>query len=202
MNSPAASRHDLELSVDPEKSCFRPIISKYSHVNMAIAPKLPNVYSATMTHEDGRVERRYVREDRQRIETVSVDTRPLIIIRRNDLGLLWTIHPQDRIYFEVKTAVIDANNARFFPPLKIEWTELRRTRIDGILYRHFRGIAQTRHGRGEEHIYVDPGSGMFRREVTLVRGIRTQRDYSEINLSRPKDELFEFDRKGYERGRV
>jgi hypothetical protein len=158
---------------------------------MVAGPKLPTVYSATVTHEDGSVERRYVCEGKQRIETVSVGTRPLIIIRRDDLGLLWAVHPQERVYFQSKTAAIDANNAKLFPP-----------RIDGIFYRHFRGISETRHGRGEEHIYVDAESGMFRREVTLLRGIRTQLDYSDIDLSKPKDELFEFDRKGYERGRV
>jgi hypothetical protein len=70
---------------------------------MAMRPKLPSVYSATVKHEDGGVERRYVCEDKQRIETVSVGTRPLIIIRRNDLGLLWAIHPQERVYFRVQT---------------------------------------------------------------------------------------------------
>lgn len=138
--------------------------------------------------------------DKHRIETVSVDTRPLIIIRRSDLGVVWTIHPEERIYFESRTEEVDANARKLFPPLELAWTVLRRTRIDGRLYRHSRGIGQTRHGRGEEHIYVDPESGMFRRETTLLRGIRGQIDYSEVDLARPKDELFDFDRRGYKRG--
>lgn len=169
---------------------------------MSARPELPSVYSATVTHEDGRIERRYLCEDRHRIETVSVGTRPLIVIRRSDLGVVWSIHPQERIYFESKTAKVDANVAKLFPPVKLAWTELRRTRIDGRLYRHFRGIGLTRHGRGEEHIYVDPESGMFRRGITLLRRIRNQIDYSDIDLSRPNEELFEFDKKGYERGRT
>jgi hypothetical protein len=168
---------------------------------MSARPKLPGVYSATVKYNDGRVERRYVCEDKHRIETVSVGTRPLIVIRRSDLGVVWHIHPEERIYFKSTTKQVDANIAKLFPPLEIAWTELRQTRIDGKLYRHFRGVAQTRHGRGEEHIYVDPESGMFRRETTFLRGIRSQIDYFEIDLGRPKDELFEFDKKGYERGR-
>jgi hypothetical protein len=169
---------------------------------MAARPKLPSVYSATLTHESGRVEHRYVCDDKHRTETVSVGTRPLIVIRRSDLGVVWAIHPEDHIYFESKIKDVDANAAKLFPPLEIAWTELRGARIDGRLYRHFRGIGQTRHGRGEEHIYIDPESGMFRREHTRLRGIRSQIDYSNIDLSRPKDELFDFDRKGYKKGRT
>jgi hypothetical protein len=169
---------------------------------MSARAKLPSVYSATVKHEDGRIERRFVCEDKHRIETTSVGTRPVIFIRRSDLGILWAIHPEDRIYFESKTDAVDANAAKLFPPLEINWIELRQTRIDGKLYRHFRGVAQARHGRGEEHIYIDPESGMFRRERTRLRGIRSQIDYSDIDLSRPKNELFDFDKKGYKRGRM
>ena len=169
---------------------------------MSARPKLPSVYSATVTHDNGRVERCYVCEDRHRIETVSVGTRPVIFIRRSDLGVVWAIHPEERIYFESKIGDVDANTARLFPPLEIAWSELRGVHIDRRLYRHFRGIGQTRHGRGEEHIYVDPQSGMFRRERTRLRGIRSQIDYSNIDLSRPKDELFDFDKKGYKKGRT
>lgn len=169
---------------------------------MPMRPKLPSVYSATVKHDNGRVERRYICEGNFRIETVSVGTRPLIVIRRADLGVVWSIHPEDRVYFETKTTEVDGNVTKLFPPLEIEWSELRRTRIDGTLCRHFRGIGQTRHGRGEEHIYIDTESGMFRREVTLLRGIRSQIDYTDVDLSRPKDELFNFDRKGYKRGRT
>lgn len=164
---------------------------------MSARPELPSVYSATLTHDNGRVERRYFCEGKQRVETVSVGTRPLIIIRRPDLGVVWAIHPEDHIYFESKMEEVDANVAKLFPPVEFAWTELRQTRIEGELYRHFRGIGQTRHGRGEEHIYVDPASGMFRRERTRLRGIRSQIDYTDIDLSRPKDELFDFNKKGY-----
>ena len=169
---------------------------------MLTRPKLPNVYSATVKYDSGRVERRYICEGKHRIEIVSVGTRPFTVMRRSDLGVVWAIYPEDRVYFESKTKDVDANAAKLFPPLEIAWTELRRTRIEGILYRHFRGIGQTRHGRGEEHVYIFQQSGMFRREVTLLRGIRSQVDYTDIDLNKPKDELFEFNRKGFKRGRT
>jgi hypothetical protein len=133
---------------------------------------------------------------------VSVGTRPLIVIRRDDLGLVWHIHPEDRIYFETKTAKLDAASGKLFSPIELKWREARRKRIGGILCRHFIGVGQTRHGRGEEHVFVDPTTGMFRREVTSLRGMRTRVDWSDVELTRPPDHLFEFDKKGYKRGRV
>lgn len=149
----------------------------------------------------GRKEHRFVTPGKHRTETVNDAGRPIITIRREDKGVVWVIHPADKIYYEQKTADMDKMLAMLFPPLKLEWSEAEPVVIDGVSCQHFHGVGTTRHGPTEEHIYVD-AHGMFRRESCLLKGMEQRIEYSDVSFDEIPEELFEFDKKGFKKQRV
>ena len=168
---------------------------------MTARPHLPSTYSASVRMPGGRMEKRFVTPGKHRVETVNDAGKPVITIRREDKGVVWIIHPADRIYFEQKTATVDQAMAVLFPPLNLEWRDAGPVEIDGVMYRHYHGMGTSRNGPTEEHVYVD-SRGMFRRETGKVKGVERTADYFDVSLDDIPSEKFEFDKKGYKKQKL
>lgn len=148
----------------------------------------------------GRIEKRFVTTGKHRVETVNDGGKPVITIRRDDKGVVWIIHPEDMIFFEQKTAIVDQAMRLLFPPLNLEWREVGSADIDGVNCQHFHGVGTFRNGPAEEHIFVD-SRGMFRREIGKLTGVEMCTDYFDVSLADIAAEKFEFDKKGFKRKR-
>jgi hypothetical protein len=161
-------------------------------------PQLPATYSATVRGPGAAVEKRFITPTNCRIESIN-GPEHLIVIRRDDKGVIWVLHPKQKLYFEQSVVKVQTMTPQLFPPIDLKWKELERVDIDGVNCRHFQGVGKTRHGKTEEHIYVDP-RGMFRRETCKIKTLELIRDYFDATFDAIPENVFDFDRRIYKLG--